>query len=202
MTVFLLIFSYLIGSISFSYFISKGIKGVDIRKVGSGNAGATNTARVLGLKYALLVLALDALKGLVVILLASFLTADTWLVLLSGGAVIIGHNWPVFFGFKGGRGVATTFGVFLGIVPVPALIVFLLFIIIIIFTRYVSLASIFGALSIPVVMLLLRLPRDYFIFALAVCLLLLWRHAPNIKRLLQGKESRLGEKVNINERER
>ncbi|NMB41531.1 MAG: glycerol-3-phosphate 1-O-acyltransferase PlsY [Firmicutes bacterium] len=202
MAAFLLILSYLIGSLSFSYFISKAVKGVDIRDVGSGNAGATNVARVLGLKYAVLVLILDALKGLVVVLLASHLHVETWLLLFSAGAVIAGHNWPLFFGFKGGRGVATTFGVFLGIAPIPALVIFLLFIIIILWTRYVSLASIVGALSIPVVMLLLPYPPSYFVFGLAVCLLLLGRHMPNIKRLLQGKESKLGEKVNIKKTER
>ncbi len=198
MAALLLVFSYLLGSVSFSYFVSKGIKGVDIRKVGSGNAGATNISRILGLKFAVLVLFLDVLKGLIVVLLVSYLTTETWLVLLCGGAVIIGHNWPVFFSFKGGRGAATTLGVFLGIAPIPALTVFLLFIIIILLTRYVSLGSITGAIAIPIAMLFLHYPRDYFIFGLSVCLLLLWRHAPNIKRLIQGKESKLGEKVNIN----
>jgi glycerol-3-phosphate acyltransferase PlsY len=200
LAVLLLVFSYLLGSISFSYFISKGVKGVDIRKVGSGNAGATNISRILGLKFALLVLILDALKGLVVVLLASYLTTEIWLILLCSGAVIVGHNWPVYFGFKGGRGVATTFGVFLGIAPVPTLAVFLLFIIIVLMTRYVSFGSIIGAISIPFVMLIWQYPRPYFIFGLAVCLLLLWRHAPNIKRLLQGKESKLGEKVKVTEK--
>ncbi len=197
MSVLLVLFSYLLGSVSFSYFISKRIKGVDIRKVGSGNAGATNISRVLGLKFALLVLFLDALKGFVVALLASYLTTNTPLFLLCCGAVIIGHNWPVFFGFKGGRGVATTLGVFLVIAPIHTLIVLSFLIVIIVLTRYVSLGSIIGAISAPVVLLLLRYPFPYFIFGMAVCLLLLWRHAPNIKRLLQGKESKLGEKVNI-----
>lgn len=197
MSVLLVLFSYLLGSVSFSYFLSKKIKGVDIRKVGSGNAGATNISRVLGLKFALLVLFLDALKGFVVALLASYLTTNTPLFLLCCGAVIIGHNWPVFFGFKGGRGVATTLGVFLVIAPIHTLLVLSFLIIIIVLTRYVSLGSIIGAIAAPVVLLLLRYPLPYFIFGMAVCLLLLWRHAPNIKRLLQGKESKLGEKVNI-----
>jgi glycerol-3-phosphate acyltransferase PlsY len=197
LSVLLVLFSYLLGSVSFSYFLSKKIKGVDIRKVGSGNAGATNISRVLGLKFALLVLFLDALKGFVVALLASYLTPDTPLFLLCCSAVIIGHNWPVFFGFKGGRGVATTLGVFLVIAPIHTLLVLSFLIIIIVLTRYVSLGSIIGAIAAPVVLLLLRYPLPYFIFGMAVCLLLLWRHAPNIKRLLQGKESKLGEKVNI-----
>ena len=164
MSVLLVLFSYLLGSISFSYFITKRIKGVDIRKVGSGNAGATNISRVLGLKFALLVLFLDTLKGFVVALLASYLTPDTLLFLLCCGAVIIGHNWPVFFGFKG-RGVATTLGVFLVIAPIHTLIVLSFLIVIIVLTRYVSLGSIIGAISAPVVLLLLRYPFPYFIFA-------------------------------------
>lgn len=197
MSVLLLVVAYLLGSISFSYFIAKRKKGLDIRLVGSGNAGATNTARILGLKYALLVLLLDVLKGLAAILLATAFTEKTGLILLCGAAVIAGHNWPIFFNFKGGRGAATTLGVFLGLVPVPALLIFLLFIVIVLLTRYVSLGSIVGAVSIPIVMLLLHKPAAYFIFGLAVCLLLLWRHLPNIKRLLQGREPKLGEKTSF-----
>jgi glycerol-3-phosphate acyltransferase PlsY len=195
--ILLLILSYLIGSISFGYLIAKSTKGVDIRKIGSGSSGATNTSRVLGLKFFAVVLVLDALKGLFVFLLASYLLTETWAILLCCGLVIVGHNWPIFFAFQGGRGVATTLGVFLGIAPLPALIVFGLFILIVFLTRYVSLGSIMGAIAIPVTILILHFPREYFIFGLAICLLLLWRHAPNIKRLLQGKESRLGEKIKI-----
>lgn len=194
MVVLLVILSYLIGSVSFGYLIAKKIKGIDIRGIGSGSTGATNTARALGLKFFVIVLILDALKGLIVILIASGLLMENWAVLLCGGAVIIGHNWPVFSDFRGGRGVATTFGVFLGIVPWPALIVFGIFILIILFTRYVSLGSIVGALVIPVVIIIKGYSWEYLVFSLAVCLLLLWRHKPNIKRLLRGKESRFGEK--------
>lgn len=197
MAVLFVVLSYLIGSISFSYFITKLVKGVDIRKVGSGNAGATNISRILGLKYAVLVLFLDALKGFIAVYLAFSIRADTLIILLCGAAVIAGHNWPLFFGFKGGRGVATTLGVFLGIAPIPTLIVFLLCLIIIFLTRYASVGSLIGAIAIPITMLILDYPRPYFIFGLAICLLLIWKHAPNIKRLLEGKELKLGEKVNI-----
>lgn len=197
MAVILIILSYLIGSVSFGYLIVKKTKGIDIRKIGSGSTGATNTARALGLKFFVIVLILDALKGLSVILIASSLSTETWAVLLCGGAVIVGHNWPIFSNFRGGRGVSTTFGVFLGIVPWPALLVFGIFILIILLTRYVSLASMVSALCIPVVLVIVDYSREYFIFGLAVCLLLLWRHQPNIKRLLQGKESRFGEKTKI-----
>lgn len=191
----MVVISYLIGSISFGYLIAKRTKGIDIRKIGSGSTGATNTSRVLGLKFFAVVLILDALKGLFIFLLASYLLTETWAILLCCGAVIAGHNWPLFFAFRGGRGAATTLGIFLGIAPLPALIVFGLFILVIVFTRYVSLGSIMGAVAIPVTILILHYPREYFIFGLALSLLLLWRHAPNIQRLLQGKELRFGEKA-------
>ncbi len=197
MPVLLIIFSYLIGSVSFGYLIAKTLKGVDIRKIGSGNAGATNISRLMGFKFAVIVLALDALKGLLAILIPSFLGAGTWVILFCGLAVIIGHNWPVFFAFKGGRGAATTLGVFLGLAPLPTLVVFGLFITIILTSRYVSLGTIVAALLIPFTMYLLNYPLNYFIFGLLVCLILLWRHYPNMKRLLQGTESKLGDKVKI-----
>ena len=198
MSVLLVALSYLIGSISFSYIISKLVKGIDIRKVGSGNAGATNISRILGLKYAVLVLFLDALKGFVAVYLAFSLQVGTLVTLLCGASVIAGHNWPIFSGFKGGRGVATTLGVFLGLAPLPTLVVFLLCIIIIFLTRYVSVGSLLGAIAIPIVMLLFNYPQPYFFFGLAICLLLIWKHRPNIKRLLKGKELKLGEKVDRN----
>jgi glycerol-3-phosphate acyltransferase PlsY len=197
MSLLLIIFSYLLGSISFGYLIAKTLKGVDIRKFGSGNAGATNISRLMGFKFAIIVLILDAFKGLLAIIIPSYLGSETWVTLLCGLAVIIGHNWPVFFAFKGGRGAATTLGVFLGLAPIPTLVVFCLFIAIILISRYVSLGTIVAAVLIPLTMYLLSYPLNYFIFGLSVCFILLWRHYPNIKRLLQGRESKLGDKVKI-----
>jgi acyl phosphate:glycerol-3-phosphate acyltransferase len=196
-TVFLVLVSYLLGSISFGYIITKKIKGVDIRKLGSGNTGATNISRVVGIKYAVLVLILDALKGFAAILLSSYLSGEMLVILLCGLTVIAGHNWPVFFAFKGGRGGATTLGVFLGLAPIATVIVFAIFILVIMITRYVSLGTIVAAIAIPVSMLILKYPTGYIIFGLAVCLILLWKHIPNIKRLMKGKESKWGEKINI-----
>ncbi len=195
MVLLMIVFAYLLGSVSFGYIIAKKTKGIDIRKIGSGSTGATNTSRVLGFNFFAIVLALDALKGLLVILIASYLFTEDWAILLSGAAVIIGHNWPVFFNFQGGRGAATTLGVFLGITPLPTLVVFGIFILIVLLTRYVSLGSMLGALAIPVAIIILGYPWEYLVFGLAVCLLLLWRHKPNIERLLKGKEPRLGEKT-------
>lgn len=195
MVLLMIVFAYLLGSVSFGYIIAKKTKGIDIRKIGSGSTGATNTSRALGFNFFAIVLALDALKGLLVILIASYLLTEDWAILLSGAAVIIGHNWPVFFNFQGGRGAATTLGVFLGITPLPTLVVFGIFILIVLLTRYVSLGSMLGALAIPVAIIILGYPWEYLVFGLAVCLLLLWRHKPNIERLLKGKEPRLGEKT-------
>ena len=152
MSVLLIILSYLLGSVSFGYLFAKTLKGVDIRKIGSGNAGATNISRLMGFKYAIIVLILDAFKGLLAILISSYLATETWVILLCGLAVIIGHNWPIFLAFKGGRGAATTLGVFLGLAPVPTLVVFGLFIAIILISRYVSLGTIVAALLIPLTM--------------------------------------------------
>ncbi len=197
MPVLLIIFAYLLGSVSFGYLFAKTLKGVDIRKIGSGNTGATNISRLMGFKFAIIVLILDAVKGLLAILIPSYLETETWVILLCGLAVIIGHNWPVFFAFKGGRGAATTLGVFLGLAPIPALAVFSLFIVVSLISRYVSLGTIIAAVLIPLTMYLLSYPLNYFIFGLSVCIILLWRHYPNIKRLLQGRESKLGDKIKI-----
>lgn len=197
MSVLLVLVSYLLGSISFGYLITKKIKGVDVRKLGSGNTGATNISRIIGIKFAVLVLILDALKGLAAILLSSYLSAETLVILLCGLAVIIGHNWPIFFAFKGGRGAATTLGVFLGLAPAATVVVFAIFVLVIVFTRYVSLGTIVAAISIPISMILLRNDPGHIIFGLVICLILLWKHIPNIKRLIKGKESKWGEKINI-----
>ncbi len=197
MCFFVVLLSYFIGSISFGYLIARSIKKVDIRKLGSGNPGATNIQRVLGLRYAVIVLLLDVLKGLVVVILAFSFLAETWVILLACLAVIAGHNWPIFFAFKGGRGVATTLGVFLGLAPLPTVVVFIIAAAVIAVTRYVSLGSITGAVSIPVYMLALKYPFEYLVFGFIVSIFIIWRHFPNIKRLIQGRELKLGEKVNI-----
>ncbi len=194
------ILAYLIGSISIGYLFARWFKGVDIRKMGSGSAGATNISRLMGFKTAVLVLILDALKGYLAVFLALLifqqnLLAGEWVVLLSGVAVIAGHNWPLFFSFKGGRGAATMLGVFLALIPVEALTVFAIVIVIIAVTRYVSLGSIFGAAAIPVTMLITGKPSEYFYFGLVIGLVIIFQHRENIKRLLNKKESKLGEKL-------
>ena len=194
MNILALIISYLLGSISFGYLVTKSLKGIDIRTVGSGSTGATNVGRVLGFKYAFLIFLLDTLKGLVVILLLSLLNYSDLFLLLCGIAVILGHNWPIYFKFKGGRGVATTLGVFLGIATIPALIVFGIFLVIVGITRYVSLGSIIAAICVPVFAVILNYPWEYFFFGVIIALIIVLRHTENIKRLSKGQEPKLGQK--------
>lgn len=156
-----LILSYLLGSVSFSLLAGKLLKGIDIRQHGSGNAGATNTLRVLGKGPAIGVLALDVLKGIVAVWLGRWLGGDNvWIPILCGLLVIVGHNWPVYFGFKGGKGIATTIGVLATLAFWPALFAGIFAILAIAVTRYVSLGSlIFTALT-PVFLLLAGNPGN------------------------------------------
>lgn len=190
-----IIVSYLIGSISFSYLITKKIKKIDIRKTGSGNAGATNTMRVLGTGPAVGVLLLDVLKGIICVLIARALGLPDWAVALSGFASIIGHDFPVYFGFKGGKGVATTIGVFFMIMPLYALIAGVLTVLIIAATRFVSLGSLFFLVATPVLGWIFS---DYssgvLVAAFLISFLAFYQHRANIVRLIHGNENKLGHK--------
>ncbi|NPV43142.1 MAG: glycerol-3-phosphate 1-O-acyltransferase PlsY [Firmicutes bacterium] len=188
-----IIISYLLGSISFSYFIAKIWMGIDIRNYGSGNAGATNVLRVLGTKPAIIALLGDALKGIIAVYLGK-LTGDELIMLLCGLAVVIGHNWPIFLKFKGGKGIATSLGVILTISPLSSLILIIIGVFIIYITRYVSLGSITSAIILPFIFYMLHKSGYYLVFALVLTFLALFRHRSNIQRLLSGKESKLGEK--------
>ncbi len=192
---------YLLGSISFSYIIAKKIKKVDIRKHGSGNAGATNTLRVLGVGPAVSVLALDILKGIVAVWIGVFLAPDQTGLFpaLAGFAAIIGHNWPVYYGFRGGKGVATTVGVLATLVFFPALFAGIIAIISIILTRFVSLGSLLFTLLTAVFTFFFvdyyEYPFIYFYLSLIVACLSLWKHRTNLNRLLNGSESKIGKKA-------
>ncbi len=197
MKIMLVVISYLLGSVSFAYLFAKGFRGIDIRTVGSGNPGATNVARLMGLKAALVVLLLDAFKGWIVAVSVARLVADPGFVLLCGLAVIAGHNWPIFLKFRGGKGVATTLGFFLGFAFLPTIGVVAFVAAVIYITRYVSLGSIVGSIAIPVLMVLSPELRSHVLYGLIICLVILWRHGSNIKRLLQGTESRLEKKHQV-----
>jgi glycerol-3-phosphate acyltransferase PlsY len=197
--------SYLLGSIPFGYILVRVFQGIDVRSIGSGNIGATNVARTGGKGLAIATLVLDAFKGWLPVVLvltlpipgvAAYSPAQLNTVATFAGLLaVVGHMFPVWLGFKGGKGVATGLGVFLALAPKAVLIAVVLFLAIVIFTRYVSLGSILAAATFPVA--LWWLERDVFPTpALAMCaavaLLVIIRHHQNIGRLLAGTESRFG----------
>ncbi len=195
--------SYLMGSIPFGYILVRLFQGIDVRSIGSGNIGATNVARTGGKKLAIVTLLLDAFKGWLPVFLVLHIpcvhkgsvTELHTLATLAALAAVLGHMFPVWLGFKGGKGVATGLGVFLALAPLAVLIAVALFAVVVAFTRYVSLGSIVAAAAFPVA--LWWLERDAFPpAALALCaavaLLVIVRHHQNIGRLLAGTESRFG----------
>jgi glycerol-3-phosphate acyltransferase PlsY len=182
--------SFLFGSIPFGYVIGK-LKGVDVRKYGSGNIGATNVSRVLGKKYGAVVLFLDALKGAVAVLIAKFLNLPVEYQVLAGISAVAGHCFSPWLGFKGGKGVATALGAFLVISPKTTLAAFLIFLAVLLTTRYVSLSSITAALSYPLLYKLFEKPSPFsFIVVSLGALLIVAKHHSNIKRLLKGEEKK------------
>jgi glycerol-3-phosphate acyltransferase PlsY len=197
---------YLLGSIPFGLLVARS-QGVDIRKTGSGNIGATNVWRVMGRKWGMTTFLCDFGKGLLAVLIARQLAAH-WVpaahaddVNYAGIAAaigcILGHSFPVWLGFKGGKGVATSLGVIAGMMPLASLSIFLVWLIVLKVTRYVSLASIMAALSLPlfvVAFLFLGWMHGWaaFYFSVAATILVVVRHTGNIRRLLAGTENRMG----------
>lgn len=186
MMIVYVILAYLIGSIPSGLIIGKGLFGTDVRQFGSKNIGATNTYRVLGLKAALPVFIYDALKGAIgVFLLASYGPA---FAILGGILAMVGHNWSIFLGFKGGRGVATGLGVLIALSPLVAVICFAIWGIIVYPTKLVSLGSIIAAAAVPLLMFLTGQSWWYVGFGALAALFVILRHRDNIIRLLSGKE--------------
>ena len=198
--------SYLVGSISFSYLFGKVLKGIDIRQHGSGNAGATNTLRVLGVGPGITVLLLDVVKGIVAVLLIRTFTDNQWLHVLAGVAAIVGHNWPVYFGFKGGKGIATTIGVTATLISMPALYAFLMIRRPPRSTRYVSLGSLVFTLLMPIFLLIPATQGErhgvaLVLFAVLICAFAWFRHRTNIVKLIKGQENKIFSKKNATSRE-
>lgn len=201
--------SYLFGAIPFSFILAKTLKNVDLRKVGSGNIGATNLARVVGYKIGIVGLLLDIFKGTVpVILFADLVKANAdvstdSLRLILGIASICGHNWPVFLKFKGGKGIATSFGVLIGLaiknilVAKIILILALVWTLTLIISGYVSLASIISAVLLPILLHIFSLSRDFVLFGIVMAIFAIFRHKSNISRLLQNKENRFNIKSKL-----
>ena len=195
--------SYLIGSFPSAYCFGR-LKGIDIRKSGSGNVGATNALRVLGKGAGIAVLTLDILKGVIVVLfLANYFSArvtfmqEQNLRIIMGLCCIFGHIWTVFLNFKGGKGIATTFGVLIGLAfKIPALnvivgLLVITWLVVFLFTRIVSLASLLAGLLLPIYAVLFKLPLLLVIACIFLFILVLFRHKANLARLFQGKEPRL-----------
>jgi glycerol-3-phosphate acyltransferase PlsY len=193
--------SYTAGSVPFGYVLGK-LRGVDVRAHGSGNVGATNVARVLGYPMGILVFALDVGKG---VLAAAVLPAviagaqEGVLPIVSGATAILGHVFPAFLSFRGGRGVATACGVLGWIMPVPTAIAVAVWATVVLWTKYVSAASILAALSVPVGALSLyhremHLHLPTIVFSGLIALLVVLRHIPNIRRLIAGTEHRIGQR--------
>lgn len=189
-----IIVAYLLGSVPCGLLVGN-LKGRDIRRHGSGNIGTANALRVLGVPAALLVFLGDTAKGLLGVLIGHWLGGSPTAAVLSGLAAICGHNWSIFLGFRGGKGVATSFGALLALAPVVALALLPVWILTVALTRYSSLGSLLAAALAPVVTLLLRQGWSVGLFSLAAAALIIWRHKSNIKRLLAGTELRIGDRV-------
>jgi len=184
-------FSYLIGSIPFSYFIARACKGVDIRKTGSGNVGATNVWRTAGPAAGAAALAADAAKGVAAVVLARS-TGGPDLVALAAAAVLAGHSWPVFLGFRGGKMIATAAGAVLAISPKTLCAVLAVWLLVLAAGRYVSVSSVAAAVSLPVFMALFKLERPYIWLGVFAAVFAVIKHIPNIRRLAAGTEPKVG----------
>lgn len=195
------ILSYLLGSIPSAVWVGKAFYGIDVREYGSGNAGATNTFRVLGKKAGVGVLALDVIKGFTAACLVNYIPAinpliyKTWFInvqLLFGLSAVVGHLFPVFAGFKGGKGIATLFGMLIAIHYISALACLFIFVFILFATRFVSLSSISAAIMFPIQLIWIFKRHEPLFIAFGICaaLLVILTHRKNINRLLTGNENK------------
>jgi len=193
-TVMWIIAGYLFGSIPTGYLAVKFLLGEDIRKLGSGNIGATNVTRFLGKKWGTAVAVFDMAKGGIVVLAARLLgVQDPWVLALAGFAGVCGHNFPVWLGFSGGKGVATSYGVIFFWSPLPAIAGGLAWYLVMRFTRYVSVGSMISLMTVPIWFLILGMPAAYVWVSSILAALAVVRHRKNIVNLLNGSEGRIGE---------
>ncbi len=195
----LVVLSYLIGAIPFGLVVGKFSRNIDLRDFGSGNIGAANALRTLGWKASALVFVLDIAKAVVAVLLARVFTGLPVVEALCGFAAIVGHNWPVYIGFRGGRGVSSSLGVMLVFSPLIAVAGLALGLLLMASFRYVSLGSVVGALSVPVLLLVfaasMSVPVPYLWFAWVVGLLVVFQHRSNIRRIITGTEHKIGQRA-------
>ncbi len=210
--VIVMLVSYLVGSIPTSIIVTKALKGIDIRKYGSGNAGGTNVIRVLGWGPGVFVIIIDALKGFLAAVVLSRMfyghfpldnatpfSDFTVVQLIAGCSAILGHTWTVFAEFKGGKGIATAGGMLIGIAPIEVAIAFGVFTVVVVSSRYVSLGSVSAAIAFPLAMFVranvfdvaTRYYHSMIFFSVAISVFLIYNHRSNIGRLLRGQEHRL-----------
>jgi glycerol-3-phosphate acyltransferase PlsY len=189
--IIVVVVAYFLGSIPFGYLIVRRKMGADIRQTGSGGTGATNVSRRAGKAAGVLTLLLDAAKGSAAVLIARAVAGDDWLIAAAAIATLVGHMFPVWLGFRGGKGVATGVGIFLVLAPIPLLCAGVIFLVIVALTRYVSLGSIIAAILIPVFVWLLSDLRPLLTAAIVGAALIVFAHRGNIQRLVSGTESRI-----------
>lgn len=182
---------YVFGSIPCGLWLVQAFHGIDIRNYGSGNIGTTNVFRTVGPKTAAAVLAGDMLKGILALYIVSKFMADPSVVAITALGALLGHNYSLFLGFKGGKGVATGLGLFLYMLPWGALAGFTVWVLIVLITRYVSLGSVVAALVAAAAGWYLKYPLPYAVFGTLACLFVIIRHKDNINRLMNGTESKI-----------
>jgi acyl phosphate:glycerol-3-phosphate acyltransferase len=188
--ILLAIFSYVLGGIPSGYLIARLVKKIDIREHGSGNPGAANVYRTIGRWAGWSTLVLDATKGFIPVSLSlHYFPGNIWLAIICGALAIIGHMWTIFLKFKGGKGVATSAGVFGAMLPFPTLIAFSIFAILTGTTKHISIGSMSAALALPIVSFAMKeYPPAFSVMVSLVSALIIYRHIPNIKRLMKKKE--------------
>ena len=192
-----IVIAYCLGSVSTGLLVAKKAKGPDLRSVGSRNTGASNVLRTMGWKYGLITFFGDMIKAVVACLIAKWLTSSIFGMMLAGLAVILGHNWPVFFGFKGGKGVASSCGVMVCCFPIPAVICFALTILIIWLTRYISVGSMSMLILYAIIVSVFCSGGNacIIVWTLILAVLCVIRHHANIGRLLRHEENKFHAKV-------
>jgi len=194
MTFFLLIFAYLLGSVPTGVILARAFSDVDPRTQGSKNIGATNIYRTAGKKLGVITLLGDILKGLIPVVIArSILDSPFWVGAVALAA-FLGHLYPIYLKFKGGKGIATGLGAFLALAPLAAILSFLVFAAVVYKSRYISLGSLTATAAFPILLALLHSPAIYIPFAVVIGAFIFYRHRENIHRLLAGKENKFGAK--------
>ncbi len=185
---------YFVGSIPFAYLLSRH-RGIDLRQAGSGNVGASNVLRTTGVRAAVLAMVLDGVKGTIAVLMAQLLSANLVTAVVAAFASVVGHVYPVWLRFRGGKGVATAAGAFAVLAPEALGIASVVFVITVIATRFVSVGSLAGALTLVIVAAVSDVPDVVAVGAVASAIVIIYRHRGNVARLLAGTERRIGQRV-------